>query len=165
MVNIDILEGLDIFNELTIDEIKKIQPHCTRETYQLDQMLFEEGEPAEEMWIVSEGEVALRFKMPGNRPLKEESTLSTHHKDIPESQVFGWSCFIKPYRMRLSAFCASRRCTAIKINRTALNEIMESDTDIGYKIMKYLVQVVGYRFNQFRDEVAKFMGLGIMNSW
>ena len=165
MVSLDVLENLDIFNELTDEELSKVADLCSEEEYQRDDRLFTEGEPAREMWIVTEGEVELRFEMPNAAPSTSRTAMSTHHKGAPESQVFGWSCFIPPYKMRLSAFCVTRKCTVIKISASALNNLMESEPALGLKLMKYVVQVVGFRFKQFQDEVAKFMGIGMMNTW
>ncbi|MCF6246095.1 MAG: hypothetical protein L3J69_01915 [Desulfobacula sp.] len=117
------------------------------------------------MWIVVDGGVELRFEMPNAKTSTNETTLTSHHKNIPESQIFGWSCFIEPYKMKLSAYCTSRRCKILKIDAQKLNKLMEEDTALGFKIMRYIVQVVGYRFSQMKEETAKFMGINMMNSW
>ncbi|MCK5098952.1 MAG: cyclic nucleotide-binding domain-containing protein [Desulfobacteraceae bacterium] len=165
MVSLDTLEKLDIFADFTDGELEKIQAICSQEEYQRDAKLFLEGDPAKEMWIVSSGDVELRFEMPDKAQTSEKNTISSHNKSVPGSRVFGWSCFVPPYTMRLSAYCVSRKCTVIKINSISLNKLMESETQIGYKIMKYMVKVVGFRFNQFTEKMAKFVGIGLMNSW
>ncbi|MCF8044902.1 MAG: cyclic nucleotide-binding domain-containing protein [Desulfarculaceae bacterium] len=165
MVSLDVLENLDIFEELTDEELSRVADLCSEQEYQREDRLFTEGEPAREMWIVTEGEVELRFEMPNAEPSTSRTAMSTHQKETPESQVFGWSCFIPPYKMRLSAFCMSRRCTVVKISASALNNLMDADNRIGYNLMKYMVQVVGFRFKQFQDEVAKFTGIGMLNTW
>jgi CRP-like cAMP-binding protein len=165
MVSLNILEKLDIFAEFTDDQLEKIQGICSQKEYQRDESLFVEGDPAKDMWIVSSGDVELRFEMPDKAQTSKNNTISSHGTAVPGSRVFGWSCFVPPYTMRLSAYCVSRECTIIKINGTALNKLMEEETQIGYKIMRYMVQVVGFRFNQFQDKIAKFIGIGLMNSW
>ena len=165
MVTLSTLEGLAILKDFDQDQLKKILELCSIEEFQQDQRLFLEGETAKDMWVVIDGSVELRFEMPDARTSTNESMISSHRDDIPESQVFGWSCFIPPYKMRLSAYCTSRRCQVIKINADKLNKLMVSDTDIGFKIMGYLVQVVGFRFKQMQEEVVKFIGINMMNSW
>lgn len=165
MTTLETLESLEIFKNFTDKELIKIQELCSQEEFQRDERLFTEGEPARHMWIVTKGKVDLRFELPRNKRITDESTISSHDYVIPESQVFGWSCFIPPYKMRLSAFCVSRKCSAIKINHTALTNLMETDTAMGYKLMHYMLQVVGFRSKQFQDEVVKFMGIDMMNSW
>ena len=165
MISLDILEKLDIFTEFTDGELEKIQAICSQEEYQRDESLFLEGDSAKEMWIVSSGDVELRFEMPDKAQTSEKNTISSHNKSVSSSRVFGWSCFVPPYTMRLSAYCVSRECTIIKISEIALNKLMDAEAQIGYKIMKYLVKVVGFRFNQFQEEIAKFKGIELMNSW
>ncbi len=165
MVEITLIEKLHIFKDFDSDELNKLLDSCSVENYQIGESLFLEGDAATAMWIVIDGSVELRFEMPNGKPATNESTLSSHHKDIPESQIFGWSCFISPYKMKLSAYCTSRRCQVLKIDAIKLNKLMAQDTAIGFKIMSYIVQVVGYRFNQMKEGVAKFMGINMMNSW
>ncbi|MCD4719454.1 MAG: cyclic nucleotide-binding domain-containing protein [Desulfobacula sp.] len=165
MVALEFIEELHIFKDFAADELNKLLDFCSVEDYQIGESLFLEEDLAKDMWIIMTGIVELRFEMPNTKPTTNESTLSSHHNDIPESQVFGWSCFIPPYQMRLSAYCTSRRCQALKIDATRLNNLMMQDTAIGYKIMRYLVQVVGYRFKQMQEEVGKFIGINMMNSW
>jgi CRP-like cAMP-binding protein len=165
MINLDSLEKLQIFSKLNDEELKKIQTICSEEEFQRDQSLFVEGDEAANLWVVSSGEVELRFEMPDKAQTSEKNAVSSHSEAIPESMVFGWSLFVPPYTMRLSAYCVSRKCTVIKIDGAALNKLMDTDPKIGYKIMRYLVQVVGHRFNQFQNKMAKFVGIGLMNSW
>jgi CRP-like cAMP-binding protein len=165
MVKLELIEKLDIFKTFTTDELEKIPNLCSSENYQIGESIFLEGDPAEHMWIVMDGNVELRFEMPDARQTTHENTLSSHNRDNPKSQIFGWSCFTPPYKMKLSAYCTSRRCQVVKINAGELNHLMEKDTSIGFKMMRYMVQVVGYRFTQMKEEVAKFMGINLMNSW
>lgn len=165
MVRLEDIEKLDIFKDFTNDELEKIPNLCSSENFQVGESIFLEGDPAEHMWIVIDGNVELRFEMPDARQTTHENTLSSHNRDNPKSQIFGWSCFTPPYKMKLSAYCTSRRCQVLKINAGELNHLMEKDTSIGFKMMRYMVQVVGYRFTQMKEEVAKFMGINLMNSW
>ena len=165
MVSLDILEKLDIFADFTDVELEKIQAICSQEEYQRDESLFLEGDPAKDMWMVSSGDVELRFEMPDKTQTDKSNTISSHSKAVQSSRVFGWSCFVPPHTMRLSAYCVSRKCTIIKINELALNKLMDAEAQVGYKIMKYLVKVVGFRFNQFQEEIAKFKGIELMNTW
>jgi tmRNA-binding protein len=103
--------------------------------------------------------------MPSAIPTTKENALTSHHKNIPESQIFGWSCFIEPYKMKLSAYCTSRRCKVLKINAQQLNKLMEKDMVIGFKIMRYIVHVLGYLFAQIKEDLARVKGINMMNSW
>ncbi len=165
MVPIELIENLHIFKNFETSELNKLLDLCSTVDYQIEDTLFLEGDDATDMWIVIDGSVELRFEMPNAQSTTSDNALSSHHPDTPESQIFGWSCFTEPYKMKLSAYCTSRRCKVLKINAAMLNKLMAEDHTIGFKIMSYVVQVVGYRFKQMKEEVAKFMGINMMNSW
>ena len=67
--------------------------------------------------------------------------------------------------MRLSAYCVTKGCKIIRINKTALLDLFGKDPIMGYKFMSYMITVVGYRFQQFQDHVAKNMGEDLMSGW
>ena len=165
MVSLEMIEDLKIFENFEKAELEKVLEICRSEQYQQGDRLFREGAEAKNLWIVKEGEVQLRFEMPNAKPSTDDTAISSHDNETAESQIFGWSCFIPPYQMRLSAYCVTRRCEVIKINATKLKTLMNSDPVIGYKVMTFLVQVVGFRFKQMQEEVAKFIGINMMNSW
>lgn len=165
MTTVKLIETLHIFDEFSPKELERIAGLCSTEEFRQEECLFKEGAPATEMWIVLDGSVELRFELPGKRTSTSESMMSSHENNIPESQVFGWSCFIPPYKMRLSAYCTSKRCHVLKIGSDQLFKVMNDDKEIGFKIMNYLVQVIGFRFKQMQNEVAKIIGVSMMNSW
>jgi len=165
MVSLETIEDLEIFKNFEEAELEKVLELCVLEEYQQGDRLFREGAEARNLWIVKEGEVQLRFEMPNATPSSDDNTISSHDNETDKSQVFGWSCFIPPYQMRLSAYCVTRRCEVIKIRATKIKNLMNSNPVIGYKVMSYLVQVLGFRFKQMQEEVSKFIGINMMNSW
>ncbi|THB80972.1 MAG: cyclic nucleotide-binding domain-containing protein [Desulfobacteraceae bacterium] len=165
MVSIETLEQTDVFKDFSTDELSKILEICSIQEYSVEDRLFAEGDMAKDMWVVLEGQVDLRFEMPRSGTTTRRNTVSTHDREAPQSQVFGWSCFIPPYKMRLSAYCSSRRCQVLRVEAAKLNQLMDAEPAIGYKTMQYLLQVVGYRFKQMQDELARFKGINMMNSW
>ncbi|MCB2215469.1 Crp/Fnr family transcriptional regulator [Desulfofustis glycolicus] len=165
MVWLKELETTSVFRGLNDQQLETLSALCTMESYKRDDCLFKEGEPAEHMWIVTEGQVDLRFELPGNRTSSAENTVSSFTAQEDRKRVLGWSCFVPPYRMTLSAYCVSRTCSVIKIGRADLLETFEQDMAMGYKVMSYLIKVVGYRFQQFQEELVKVQGRDIMHSW
>ncbi|MDM8551253.1 Crp/Fnr family transcriptional regulator [Desulfobacterales bacterium HSG2] len=166
MISLDMLESYDIFKELNDDQLTAIQKHCEMEEYKRGDRLFREGDEATHLWIVSDGQVDLRFELPSGRSSSgENTTVSSVSAQDAAAKVLGWSCFVPPHKMRLSGYCSTRNCTVIRIKKEDILKLFEKDPGMGYLIMSYLVTVVGYRFNQFQDEVAKNMGENIMSSW
>lgn len=167
MVNLELLKSIKAFSNLSETQLVEIQKHCEELEFREGIKLFKEGDAAEHLWYVIEGQVDLRFELPDQRSSHPERTISSievQHQN-PEAKVMGWSCFIEPYKMRLSAYCVTDRCRIIRIPRTAMLALFEKDTDMGYKFLSYMITVVGYRFHQFQEHVARNMGEDLMSGW
>ena len=122
--------------------------------------IFGAGEKPQYLWVVMEVKVALQWERPGRSALPE-TTISR----LSEMMTFGWSSLVPPYKYRLSAYCTTRTCKVMKVERDALIDLFEQDAEIGYKVMIKLLSVVGSRFLNLQNEVAKRRGSDIMNQW
>jgi CRP-like cAMP-binding protein len=103
MAVLDFLKRVDIFKGLSDDQLNKIQPGCQEVEYHGGHRLFAEGENSDRVWIVTAGQVDLRFDLPG-RSTSEENTIFS----ISAGNTLGWSSFVPPHQYKLSAYCATR---------------------------------------------------------
>lgn len=165
MITIKELDSVQAFKTLTDSQLEALQKFCIKEDFKRGDRLFKEGDSAEHLWIITDGKVDLRFELPGNRPTSDEHTISSFEGEDHKKRTLGWSCFVPPYQMMLSAYCATRGCSVIKIEKTDMLALFEKDPLMGYQIMSYLIKVVGYRFQQFQEELVKDKGRDIMHSW
>ncbi|MFW6414769.1 MAG: Crp/Fnr family transcriptional regulator [Thermodesulfobacteriota bacterium] len=166
MVDFELLKSFEIFENLTNDQLRKLQPFCFTEIYKKGEKLFQEGDKAEQIWIEYGGKIDLRFELPGSQSNSEEQTVEQINVRRPkEARTLGWSCFVPPYRMRLSAYCVSDTCEVLKIDKRDLQELFNNDPRMGYYILSNLIQEVGYRFHEFQNGMAKLMGENIINQW
>jgi len=165
MDKIDLLESIEIFHELSEDQLLSIAQICVEINFNRGDKLFTEGDDATHVWIVVEGQADLRFELPGGRPTSNDQTVSSVKAKASVAQILGWSCFIPPYKMRLSGYCVSRHCKVIQIEKNQLIKRFKQDPVVGYSVMSYLIKVVGYRFQQFQDVVAKNMGENLLSGW
>lgn len=158
-INQQQLEKVEAFKGFSEKQFGKLKILCNEADYNENEQLFAEGDPATHLWMVTEGRVDLRFEMPGKRFATTEQTVST--VDItsqkPMAETLGWSCFVPPYQMRLSAYCVSPICRIIRIPKDELLKIFEDDPLMGYRFMSYMVTVVGYRFHKFQELFASML--------
>ena len=167
MVSNELLVKVEAFIGFDEAQLAKIKPHCEELTFRFGDRIFTEGEPAEHLWTVVDGQVDLRFELPDKRASSNEFTVSSlevEEKD-PETKTMGWSCFVPPYKMRLSAYVMTNRCKIIRVAKSDLLSLFDEDPLMGYRFLTYLIKVVGFRFHQFQDEVAKNMGQAILHGW
>ena len=165
MITLNELDKVQSFKELTNEQLEALKDFCVKEDFKSGDRLFKEGDSAEHLWIVTDGQVDLRVELPGNRPTSKETTISSLAAEDDKKRTLGWSCFVPPFKMMLSAYCATRSCSVIKIAKTDMLDLFDKDPLMGYKVMAYLIKVLGYRFQQFQEEVAKLKGHDIMHSW
>jgi signal-transduction protein with cAMP-binding, CBS, and nucleotidyltransferase domain len=160
MVSLDFLENVDAFSDLNDDQLTAIQDCCEVAEFKRGEQIFSAGEIPEYFWIVRAGQVNLTWDAPEG-PALPESTITT----LSEGMPFGWSSLVPPYTYRLSAHCASRSCKVIMIKKGSLTRLFEDDAELGYKVMSKVMIVVGDRFHQLQDEVARRRGYDIINQW
>jgi CRP-like cAMP-binding protein len=151
-----LLEKIEAFKGFSESQLAKVKNLCAEIVFNENDRLFAEGDPATHLWLVIDGKVDLRFEIPVKEFATAEQTVFTVHvtPQKPLAETLGWSCFVSPYRMRLSAYCDSPACRIILIPKEELLKIFEDDPLMGYRFMLYMITIVGSRFHQFQDVVA-----------
>ena len=146
MAVLDFLKSVDIFKGLSDVQLKKIQPGCQEVEYHGGHRLFAEGENADRVWIVTAGQVDLRFDLPG-RSTSEENTIFS----ITAGNTLGWSSFVPPYQYKLSAYCETRTCKILEIEKEFLLKLFERDTRLGFLVISNLAGVASTHFHQLQN--------------
>lgn len=98
-------QQLPPFKKMAENQLKKLQLKFEPVEFQNGDNLFTEGDDALHLWVVREGCVDLRFELPDNRPVSGKMTVDSVEVEErePAAKVLEWSCFVPPYKMRLSA--------------------------------------------------------------
>ncbi|MEE8398376.1 MAG: hypothetical protein V3S89_05180 [Desulfobacterales bacterium] len=161
MISLDFLETVDIFKDLSRDQLTAIQACCQEETFARNDRIFSTHEDPTALWVVKAGEVTLRQDQT-DVPLALRNITITN---LPETMTFGWSSLVSPYKYRLSAYCASQTCSVLKVDRSSFSLLLEEDARLGYRVMSKLLVVVGSRFHNLREEIIKGLGQDILNRW
>ncbi len=147
MTHITFLKSAQVFESLNEGQLEAIDSFCREKLFSKGKRIFSEGENANHLWCVKEGQVDLRFDLPGRRT-SAENTISTRK----EKMIFGWSFLVPPYKYRLSAYCASETCKVLRVDKKSLLQLFERDKIAGYKFMSSLIEVVGIRFHQLQEK-------------
>jgi CRP-like cAMP-binding protein len=158
-INYLTLEKAEAFKGFSTKQLVKLGNLCAEVVFSENEQLFSAGDPATHLWMVTEGRVDLRFEIPGKGIATTEQTVSSVEVTSPKlmAETIGWSCFVPPNQMRLSAYCAAPTCRIIRVPKDKLLEIFEDDPLMGYRFMSYMVTVVGYRFHQFQELFATML--------
>src|SRR5262245_47757712 len=109
--------------------------------FEAGQMIFREGEAADQFYLVRQGKVALEVYIPerGAAPIL---TLST-------GDVLGWSWLIPPYKWRFDAR-AIETTHAFALDGKCLRGKCEEDPSLGYEILKRIAATIAERLHATR---------------
>jgi len=146
MSGLDFLEKVDIFKGLDQDQLNAVKKRGQEKEYPYGDRLFAEGENADRIWLVIDGQVDLRFDLPG-RPTSEENTVFS----IGTPQTLGWSSFVPPFKYALSAYSATKSCKILQINKEHLLECFEKDPRMGLMFMTNVAAIASRHFDQLQE--------------
>ena len=146
MISLDFLKDVDIFKGVNEKQLVPILETASRTSLKAGNRIFEEGEDANHIWIVSEGRVDLRFDLPGHRASTEISTIAS----VSVKETVGWSSFVPPYKYRLSAYCAGYSSEVLQVEKEQLVDLMDDDYHMGYMIMRNLATIISSRLHQLQ---------------
>lgn len=160
MIPIVFLRSVELFQDLTDEELAQIQPFCEEVSFAKETNVFKEGDRANFLFTLVEGAVSLRYRLP-SRDSGEESRVAA----ISQGQTFGWSGIHQSGKYTLTAYCAEESCTALRIEAAKLQKVLDSNHTIGYKVMRRMAEVIGDRFIALQNQVAKVLGQDAIDGW
>jgi len=105
------------------------------------QIIFREGEEANQFYVIRQGKVALQIYTPGRGSIIIDT--------LTEGEILGWSWLIPPYQWRFDAV-ASELTRAIALDGKCLRTKCEADHDLGYELLKRFSSIVEQRLESTR---------------
>ncbi len=117
--------------------------------FQTDEFLFREGATADAFYLVREGKVAIETVSPSAGPL----TLAT----VGRGDVLGWSWIVPPFVHR-SDCRALERTRTVAIDAACLRDKLESDHELGYRVLTKVVEIMARRISSARIQLLDLYG-------
>jgi CRP/FNR family transcriptional regulator, cyclic AMP receptor protein len=133
------------------DRYVQLVVSCARNVrFEPEQMVFCEGEAADQFYLIREGLVAVQVLVPHRGYLTVE-TVST-------GDVLGWSWLFPPYRWRFSAR-TQQPTQALAFDGKCLRGKCEEDHDLGYELMKRFSRIIIERLQGTRLRLLDLYGV------
>lgn len=158
MTIIDELKSSELFEGLEKSHLEKVSPLCRGGSYQQGTIIFKEGDKAEELYILTNGRVALEMEL---RPVPNRPAIPTALEVVTKGECFGWSALVEPYVYTLSARCMTN-CTVLAIKGDLLRKAMADDPGLGYEAMKGLSKLIAFRLMYTRLRLTSGIGLVLL---
>lgn len=106
--------------------------------------IFQEGEEANEFFLIRHGRVALEIFAPQRKPMIVET--------LGEGEILGWSWLLPPYHWKLHAR-AVEQTRAIALDGKCLRTKCEENHDLGYELLKRFAKIIERRLEMTRLQV------------
>ncbi|MEI8131699.1 MAG: Crp/Fnr family transcriptional regulator [Leptolinea sp.] len=145
--NLPILLGLD---PSQISQIQTILESCM---FAENSMVFQQDQEAFFLYILTFGEVIIRFKPYDG----EELTIAQIY---PEG-IFGWSAVLGRPHYTSSAYCSSA-ATAIRIRADLLQQFCERNPELGMILLDRLASGIALRLKSTHAEVLAMLTRGLI---
>lgn len=111
------------------------------------QYLFHEGGPAERIYLIRNGKIAIRYSTPNhNKPITVQV--------LSEGDMLGWSWIVPPYRWHFDAV-AIERAQVMAIDAHNLKRRCDEDNTLGYRLMSRVAEVLAVRLQAIRVQLSE----------
>lgn len=145
---LDQLPFIPLFQDLEPAQTALLKPIFENFTRPAGQMIFEQGDAAEFLYLILEGEVAIHYK-PYDTPPIILTRLRT-------GDVFGWSAVIGNPKYT-SSIVSETPLEALRIHRKDLWKLVDEHPETGKIIMDRLVSNVSPRWTNAHEQIQPLL--------
>lgn len=135
------LHDYPLFSGLTEEQMQAVMQVCREECFLPDAILFEEGQPAKEIFVLVEGKVEESFTA-------GEAVLTPIHP-VGVGEIIGCPGLVPPYTHRCTARSLAR-IEVLAIDVVGLRNLFAQDCQLAVSIQQYVIQALLERIGKLR---------------
>ncbi len=145
----NILADHPFFTGLSHEYLKLIVGCASNVKYDAGKMILQEGEEANNFYLIRSGKVSVQFKTPNRGPIIIET--------LGAGDILGWSWLVPPYVWHFDA--KSLEVTRmIALDGKCLRNKCESDHNLGYELLKRFSEIIVKRLEATRLQLMDIYG-------
>jgi CRP/FNR family cyclic AMP-dependent transcriptional regulator len=144
-----LLEDVPLFQGLTPEELELIAGCGSNVRFNEGELLFRDGDEADNFLVLRHGTVALETFVPARGPVTIET--------LEAGEVVGWSWLFPPFRWHFDARALSL-VRATSFDGVCLRGKCESDPKLGYDLLSRFAQVLIERLQWTRLRLLDVYG-------
>jgi CRP-like cAMP-binding protein len=137
-----------MFSNVPAEGLRKFAELAAEVTCAKDSALFDEGAPADKLYIVLQGKVIVKLRI-ASRPEQICIAVLNH-----PGQLVGWSGFLAENRYTATAVC-QEDSRLLAFDGAAFMRILEADPAAGFTVMKHISEVISGRLRNIQRLVLK----------
>ncbi|MCK5794119.1 MAG: Crp/Fnr family transcriptional regulator [Anaerolineales bacterium] len=147
-----LLTRFALIEDFSDDQIEALRPIIEDIRFDTDQVIFNQGDPADYLYFVLDGRVSIRFK-PEDGPVLTVS-------EVDRGEVFGWSSALGSHRYTSSAIC-SECGLFIRLEGEDLKNLCQEHPETGILILNRLAGVIARRLRGTHEQVLALLHRGL----
>jgi CRP-like cAMP-binding protein len=146
------INSLPLFQGLSPHELSLLTERFQHDTFSEGAIIFSQGDPADRLYVLINGLVAIRFK-----PDDGEVLTVT---EITENGVFGWSSALGRRAYTSCAVCLEDSQT-ISVKGDVLRKLCVTHPETGVIILERLAEVIAERLRNTHEHVVSMLTEGM----
>ena len=149
------LRRSEIFGGLDEADLMAIAEFCVEERYHEGEVVLAEGAPAEALFVVERGKLALEKKIQiGRHSTPRNATIGY----VEPGKLAGFSGLVAPYVYSTSAVCLEPT-RVIRIDGPAVREYLEAHPAAGWKVITSVAVLIRDRYRNSIDTLTYFLSV------
>ena len=149
MVAANELAKFYLFSVFSKEQLEELAEISEKKTYKKKDHIYEPGDRAKHLFVVSQGSVSLRRLEPG-----DDVGIAFEMRE--SGDLFGAACFMHPQHYTLTAVCLEDS-EVIAIDADKLFDLCEKDPAVGYRLMLKIAQVYFERYKIAKRNVHEMV--------
>ena len=145
MISPELLRRYPYFADVSEDALKEVAMIGEENSATADTTLFTDGDRADSLHILVEGEVDLKYTL-GNGDQRTVDTLVA-------GDLLLWSALVEPYKATATGICKTN-VKLLSFDGRKLKDLCESNHDLGYRMLICLTKLLANRLEGARVQLA-----------
>jgi CRP-like cAMP-binding protein len=145
----NILREVSFLQDVDEEDLEKLTDITQFVSYDENEVVFRDGDPAENVYVVATGGVSLEICAPG---LGCRRILT-----MGPGELVGWSAVLGQSRLTATARAMNLTCL-VKIHAGLLHALCDHDPDFGYEIMRRTALALAKRLSATRMQLLDLYG-------
>jgi CRP-like cAMP-binding protein len=149
MVGVSDLKQFDLFKGFSEKQLSQVGEVTAVKKYKKGDVIYEEGDPAEHLFVVIKGLVSLRRLEPGK-------LVGIAFENRERGELFGAAAVMDPKEYTLTAVCLEDS-EVYAIDAAKLVRFSELDPQLGFKCMSAIAQVYFERYKSAKRQLYQMV--------
>jgi CRP-like cAMP-binding protein len=144
-----LLQQHPFLQDLSARHVETLVGCASNRRFAAGEYLAREGEAADHLFLLREGQVSLEIRVPQEGGLRVET--------VHEGDTLGWSAFLEPFRWGLDARAVTP-VRAIALDATCLRRKLEEDHEFGFQLLRRIAGRMAARLRATRMQLMDIYG-------